>query len=132
LPFYKVFVKDLVAEKLEKSIDDHWTFRFDNKTTLIRMVWIQGVITEVLDENIIRFQDDHVSNHNVTVTNCKAARISLANSSLAIGGYCQILAEITQVSTAKTLLKAVKIVPISDQVLKDVWPLEVKESLKFC
>ena len=96
------------------------------------MVWIQGVIAEVIDENNIRFQDDHVSIHNVTVTNCKAARTPLASSALAIGDYCQILADITQVSTAETLLKAVKIVPISDHVLKDVWSLEVKESLKFC
>ena len=96
------------------------------------MVWIQGVITEIIDENNIRFQDDHVSTHNVTVTNCKEARIPLANSSLAIGDYCQILGDITQVSTSKTMLKAVKIVPISDNVLKGVWSLEVKESLKFC
>ena len=96
------------------------------------MVWIQGVIAEVIDENNIRFHDDHVSIHNVTVTNCKAARIPLASSALTTGDYCQILADITQVSAAETLLKAVKIVPISDHVLKDVWSLEVKESLKFC
>ena len=121
-------------EKLEKTVDDHWTFHFDtNKTTLIRMVWIQGVIAEVIDENNIKVQDEHVSNHNAIVTNCKeAARIPLASSSLSIGDYFQILADIVQVSAAKTLLRAVKIVPISDHVLKDAWPLEVKESLNFC
>lgn len=102
-PFLKISIRDLVQK--------------DPST--LQMVWIQGDLTsENISQKTFQLADCENLGHSVTVStqSCKDLKLS-------VGNYYQVLGAVEN----RTNVRAVKVVEIESQIIKEMWPLELED-----
>ena len=134
--YIKVSIHDLVGLKLEKLPNSsEWRIPSFKTRTVINKIWIQGIVKQISGDfgDQIEVQDQiQDSTSSVTVRGCLNIPKGLPPS-LYSGEYCQILGQIIAANKDEkkgqnsVLIQAQKIVHIRDPVLREMWPLEVKE-----
>ena len=126
--FTKVSIQDLTSCKFEK-IENGWrTSTYSSRT--LNMVWIQGTYRKQIDSDNIIVEDDLDENSFVVITECESVPKGLPL--LSKGDYCQILGQIRSIeASGRVLIRAVKIVHVTESVIREMWPLEIKELKKF-
>ena len=132
--YIKVSIHDLVGLKLEKLPNSsEWRIPSFKTRTVINKIWIQGIVKQISGDfgDQIELQDQIDSTSSVTVRGCLNVPKGLPPG-LNSGEYCQILGQIIAINDEKkgqnsVLIQAQKIVHIRDPVLREMWPLEVKE-----
>lgn len=85
----------------------------------LQMVWIQGDLTsENVGQKTFELSDCENIGHSVIVNSqsCKDLKLS-------IGNYYQVLGELQSGS----IIRAIKVVEIEAQILKEMWPLELED-----
>ena len=87
------------------------------------MVWVQGTVRQVLDQDHIEVQDhadsSAISVEAVTKNDCIKFKK---------GDYCQVIGQVVLQPNRKPQIRADKVVTIEDPVLQEAWPLEVEEA----
>ena len=128
--YIKVSIQDLVGLKLEK-LPNSSEWRIPSfKTGTVSTIWIQGIVKQISGDQI-ELQDEKYSTSSVMIRDCLNVPKGLPTG-LCSGEYCQILGQIIAINDEKkgqnsVLIQANKIVHIRDPVLREMWPLEVKE-----
>ena len=66
-PFVKISIRDLTKEKLEK-LENGWKLCNSSKT--FNMIWIQGIVRQLVNNDYIELEDDEDSSSLVLVIGC--------------------------------------------------------------
>lgn len=91
------------------------------------MVWVQGTVKEVINEDVAELQDVADSVATIAICGLKDLVQEPRDSFLKKGKYMQILGQVV-VKDPKPQIKTVKFVLINELVLQEFWPIEVEEA----
>ena len=126
-PFVKLFISDL-SRVTRCRPEGGWTLPDKHQRPPLHMVWIQGSVKGITRNSDVFEIEELGSNNRIGSVNVICSGIGIPYSPKK-GEYCQVLGEIVE-DPAKNLaaaIRAIKIVPIQDAVLQEMWPIEVEE-----